>query len=60
MVIKADGTGAYFYVDSLFVGEIVAQVPLVALRFIFKLEKTLGTTSRTTSIDYLTWRRTRG
>ena len=60
VVIKADGTGAYFYVDSLFVGEIVAQVPLVALRFIFKLEKTLGTTSRTTSIDYLTWRRTRG
>ena len=59
-VIKADGSGAYFYVDSLFVGEIAVQIPSAALRYIFKLEKTLGIVSRTTSIDYITWRRTRG
>jgi len=59
-VIKADGTSVFFYIDSLFIDEVVAPVPLVALRYIFKLEKTVGTTSRTTSIDYITWRRTRG
>ena len=59
-VIKADGSGAYFYVDSLFIGEIAVQIPSAALRYIFKLEKTLGIVSRTTSIDYITWRRTRG
>lgn len=60
VVIRADGQGAYFYIDSLFIDEVVTAVPSVALRYIFKLEKTLGTTSRTTSIDYITWRRTRG
>lgn len=60
VVIKADGSGAYFYIDSLFIDELVTQVPLVALRYVFKLEKTVGISSRTTSIDYITWRRTRG
>ena len=59
-VIKADGSGTYFYIDSIFVGEISAQATAAALRYIFKLEKTLGTSSRKTSIDYITWRRTRG
>jgi hypothetical protein len=59
-VIRADGTAVYFYIDSLFINELTTPVPTVGLRFIFKLEKTLGIISRTTSIDYITWRRTRG
>jgi len=59
-VIRADGTAVYFYIDSLFINELTTAVPTAGLRYIFKLEKTLGTQSRTTSIDYITWRRTRG
>lgn len=59
-VIRADGTAVYFYIDSLFINELTTPVPTVGLRFIFKLEKTHGIISRTTSIDYITWRRTRG
>jgi len=59
-VIRADGTAVYFYIDSLFINELVTPIPTAGLRYIFKLEKTLGTQSRTTSIDYITWRRTRG
>jgi len=60
VVIRFDGTAVYFYIDSLFINELTSPVPTVGLRYIFKLEKSLGTASRTTSIDYITWRRTRG
>jgi len=59
-IINATGTQAAFYVDNLFIDEIVTPCPAVGLRYVFKLEKTLGTVSRTTSIDYISWRRTRG
>lgn len=59
-IVNATGTQAAFYVDNLFIDEIVTPCPTVGLRYVFKLEKTVGTTSRTTSIDYISWRRTRG
>jgi hypothetical protein len=59
-VVNALGTQVYVYIDSVYIGAITIGVPLVAMRYIFKLEKTLGTQSRTTSIDYITWRRSRG
>lgn len=59
-IINATGTQAAFYVDNLFIDELITPCPVVGLRYVFKLEKTLGTTARTTSIDYISWRRTRG
>ena len=58
-VIKSDGTGVYVYVDNNYVGFLTTTITSAALRYVFKLEKTAGTVSRTTSIDYITWRRTR-
>jgi hypothetical protein len=60
MVVSSDGLNSFIYIDNLSINKISTAIPLVALRFVFKLEKTLGTVSRTTSIDYITWRRTRG
>lgn len=59
VVCSADGTKAYFYINDTSVGSITVSLPSAALRYIFKLEKTLGTVSRTTSIDYITWKRIR-
>jgi len=60
LVVSNDGLNTYIYMDSLFIDKISTPIPLVGLRFVFKLEKTLGTSSRTSSIDFITWRRTRG
>jgi hypothetical protein len=60
MAMNANGTAVYCYVDDQPIGSIITPLPLVALRYVFKLEKTLGTTPRSTSIDYITWRRDRG
>lgn len=57
--INAAGTAVYFYIDDVLVATINTAVPLVGMRFIFKLEKTLGTVSRTTSIDYIYWNKER-
>jgi hypothetical protein len=57
--VSADGSTTYFYVNRNLVTTIVTQVPLVGMRFVFKLEKTVGTTSRTTSIDYMFWNKER-
>jgi len=59
-VTAADGSAAFIYIDSVFIGKISVPLPTSALKFVFKLEKTLGTSNRTTDIDYITWRRTRG
>ena len=58
-IINDTGTQVFFYVDNVYVGVINTAITTAALRYIFKLEKTLGTVSRTTSIDYICWRRTR-
>jgi roadblock/LC7 domain-containing protein len=57
--VDATGSTTYFYVNNLLVATVVTPVPLVGLRFAFKLEKTLGTVSRTTSIDYIFWNKER-
>jgi hypothetical protein len=57
--VNAAGTTTYFYINEVLVATINTQVPLVGMRFIFKLEKTLGTVSRTTSIDYIYWNKER-
>ena len=59
-IINATATQVAGYIDNLFLGEIATPMPLVGLRYVFKLEKSLGTTARTTSVDYISWRRTRG
>lgn len=59
-IINATGTQAAFYVDNLFIDELITPCPTVGLRYVFKLEKTVGTTPRSTSVDYISWRRTRG
>lgn len=56
--VGADKT--YVYIDDVFMGLITTALPTAGLHFVFKLEKTVGTTARTTSIDYIIWRRTRG
>ena len=57
--VDATGSTTYFYVNNLLAATVVTPVPLVGLRFAFKLEKTLGTVSRTTSIDYIFWNKER-
>ena len=58
-VMAAASSGVFFYVDDVQVAYITAPMPTAGLRFVFKLEKTLGTTSRSCDIDYVAWRRTR-
>ena len=60
VVVSAGGGSTFVYIDSLFMDKIVTAVPTAGLRFVFKIEKSLGVAPRTTSIDYITWRRTRG
>lgn len=59
-IISADGSSVLYYINNALVGTITTAVPTTPVRFIFKLEKTLGTVSRTTSIDYIAWNRDRG
>jgi len=60
LVVSDDAQTVYVWLDSLFINKIETPLPLAAMKFVFKLEKFLGTANRTTSIDYITWRRTRG
>jgi len=59
VTVDANRTVAYFYINDAIVATINTAIPAVAMRFIFKLEKTLGTTSRTTSVDYIYWNKER-
>ena len=58
-IINSAGTQVSYYINSVLVGTQTVTVTPVGLRYMFKLEKTVGTTSRTTSIDYICWRRVR-
>ena len=58
-IVNAAGTQVSYYINGVLIGTSVVTVTSSALHFVFKLEKTVGTTSRTTSIDYLSWRRVR-
>jgi len=56
----ANGSNTYFYIDDILVANLITPVPLAAMRFVFKLEKTVGIINRTTSIDSISWKRSRG
>jgi hypothetical protein len=55
-VVNPTGTNVDFYVDDVLIGSSTTNLPTVAMKFVFKLEKAAGTTARTTSIDYMGWR----
>lgn len=55
----ADGNRVLVYINSVQVGSLSIAPPTSAMRFLLKLEKKVGTSERTTSIDYLVWRRQR-
>ncbi|MGG9972477.1 hypothetical protein ACQ33O_11845 [Ferruginibacter sp. SUN002] len=58
-VINAAGTQVDYYVDGTFLGSVTTHIPTAPMKLFFKIEKTGGTTSRTTSIDYIGWRMVR-
>jgi len=57
--VNASGTSTTFSVNGVLAATINTAVPIVGLRFLFKLEKTVGIISRTTSIDYIYWNKER-
>ena len=57
--VNAAGTSTSFYIHNTLATVINTPVPLAGMRFVFKLEKTAGIISRTTSIDYLYWNKER-
>jgi len=57
--INAAGNTTWFYVNNILIATVSMQVPLVGMRFLFKLEKTLGIIARSTSIDYIFWNKER-
>lgn len=59
-VILSNSTTILFYINDYYVCSYDAVTPAAAMRYVFKLEKTLGTVSRTASVDYIAWRRNRG
>jgi hypothetical protein len=58
-ICAANGLYTSIYINDIYMGTITATLPSAAMRYVFKIEKTLGTTPCTCSIDYITWRRTR-
>ena len=61
-VINSLANRVDFYIDDVFVGFSNAHIPngiSQAMRYVFKLEKTVGTTARTANLDYVSWTRTR-
>lgn len=58
-VINATGTQIDYYIDGTYLGSVTTNIPTAAMKLFFKIEKTAGTTSRTTSIDYIGWRMVR-
>lgn len=56
-VCNATGTQVDFYIDDVLIGSNTTNLPTnKPVKFVFKLEKSAGTTARTTSIDYIGWR----
>jgi len=58
-VINNTASAVTFYINDILIGTITTAVPSAAMHYVLKLEKTLGTVSRTTSIDYIYWIRDR-
>ena len=54
IVVNASGTKVDFFVDDALIGSSITNIPTAnPVKMVFKMEKTVGTTSRTTSIDYV-------
>jgi hypothetical protein len=53
--IDSAGTSMNIYIDNVLIGSIASNIPTAALRYVFKLEKTVGTTARTADLDYISW-----
>lgn len=59
-VVNDNGTNVDFYVDGTLIGSATTNIPTsAAMKFVYKLEKTVGTTARTSSLDYINWRMVR-
>ena len=52
-IIDALGNNDNFYIDGVLVGS--SAIPTTDLKFVFGIQKTIGRTSRTASIDSISW-----
>ncbi|UEG49278.1 hypothetical protein LK994_11610 [Ferruginibacter lapsinanis] len=55
-VVNAAGTQVDFYIDGTLIGSVSANIPTAAMKFVFKIEKTAGTTAKAIYVDYLGWK----
>jgi hypothetical protein len=58
-VINAAGTQVQFYIDDTLAGTSTTNIPTAAQRFVFKMEKSVGTTAARSSLDYVAFRMVR-
>jgi hypothetical protein len=58
-VINAAGTNVDFYLDNTLMGSVATNIPTAPMKFVFHLEKSLGTTAINTDVDYISWRMAR-
>jgi hypothetical protein len=58
-VINAAGTNVDFYIDDTLVGSSTTNIPTAAQRFVFKMEKSAGTTAARSNLDYVAFRMVR-
>jgi hypothetical protein len=54
-VVNAAGTSISFYIDDALIGSVATNIPTVAMRPVFKHEKTNGTQARLAYCDYFQW-----
>ena len=52
-IVNAAGTSVQFYIDDVLVATHTTNIPTAAIGFVSNLQKTVGTTARTTNLDYL-------
>jgi hypothetical protein len=58
-VVNAAGTSVNFYINDTLVGTSTTNIPTAAMHFVFKMEKSLGTTAASSSLDYIGFRMVR-
>lgn len=52
-IVNAAGTSVQFYIDDVLVATHTTNIPTAAMGFVSNLQKSAGTTARTTNLDYL-------
>lgn len=55
-VINAAGNNVDFYLNNTLMGSVATNIPAGAMKFVFHLEKSVGTTTITNDIDYIAWK----